>query len=69
MSLAVHMAETELHAFFVRDPLTGVTIPLRVARGDDGVPFLRAYRRGQWTDELLDLPDCPAGPPSRLPKP
>jgi hypothetical protein len=64
MQHAVRMAEAELdglklHDFYLREPMTGIEIALRVRRGAEGVSYLCARDHGQWTPHLLDLPDCP----------
>lgn len=67
MVQAVRMAETGLHGFYLRDPVTGIEIPLRVRRHAGGVSYLCAYDHGQWAPHLLDLPPCPPPPTRRVP--
>ncbi len=69
MAFAARMAESGFHSFYVRDPQTGGHIPLRVVRTNEGTPHLRAVVDREWTNHLLDLPDCVVPPSRRLPIP
>jgi hypothetical protein len=55
---AIRRIEGGGDVFYMLDRRTGIRIPIEIEREPGRPPRLRTRRDGQWTDDLLALPEC-----------
>jgi hypothetical protein len=58
---AIRRIDSKQDAFYTVDSRTGKKMYVGVVRPAGRAPYLRTHADGEWNDNLLAQPECPAG--------